>query len=252
MSASSSPPQQRVRCNEMVLFDIETNIFPIEVIEFGAIIVDKFVSLERKKIDRDQPFFFLLTSISLCVLQSYVELERRHTMIQPLSGSISARATDIHGISFEDLQESPLFAAVAPMLFGALDGRVWCGHNINSFDVPQLTKAFVAASHPVPVPCATLDTLPLVRRIFGKRAGDCKMATLGRYFGLGTEKHRAIDDCEMTLAALKCIGLHNLLEREMPSTFPKFTAPVVSAAAAVANVVPIVAATAVIAVDQTK
>ena len=37
----------------MVLFDIETNIFPIEIIEFGAIIVDKFVSRKNTTAQAD-------------------------------------------------------------------------------------------------------------------------------------------------------------------------------------------------------
>ena len=49
VSAAAVASAPRVRSNEMVLFDIETNIFPIEVIEFGAIIVDKFVSHNTRK-----------------------------------------------------------------------------------------------------------------------------------------------------------------------------------------------------------
>jgi len=184
------------RAQQMCLFDIETNIFPIEVIEFGAIVVDKF---------------------------SFVESSPRvSTLIRPPSGAISAKATACHGLTYADVKDAPAFAEVAARIHDALDGRIWVGHNINTFDVPHLRAAFEAANHPMPVPAGVLDTLPLVRRVFGKRAGDAKMATLGRYFGFGEEKHRAVEDCEMTLQVLKSVALGALLEQELPALFPKF------------------------------
>jgi len=177
----------------MVAFDIETNIFPTELLEFGAIVLDKF---------------------------RYIELGRWSTLIHPPSRSVSAKATSIHGLSYNDVRHAPPFCEVACQIFDLLDGRIWVGHNIVSFDMKHIRAAFEDAHHPVPTPHAILDTLPLIRRIFGKTAGDCKMATLGTYFGLGTEEHRAVSDCEMTIRALQCVALHHLLGSELPDAFP--------------------------------
>jgi len=182
------------RAQQMCLFDIETNIFPIEVIEFGAIVVDKF---------------------------SFVEASPRvSTLIRPPSGAISAKATACHGLTYADVKDAPAFAEVAARIHDALDGRIWVGHNINTFDVPHLCAAFEEANHPVPVPAGVLDTLPLVRRVFGKRAGNAKMATLGRYFGFGEEKHRAVEDCEITLQVLKSVALAHCSSSTCPRSFP--------------------------------
>ena len=59
-----------------------------------------------------------------------------------------------------------------------------------------------------------IDTLTLLKKIWGKRCGNIKMESLGKYFGLGIEKHRAIEDCEMTLEVMKKVALTIILENE--------------------------------------
>jgi DNA polymerase III epsilon subunit-like protein len=192
-----SQPEAKLssRENEMIFFDIETTgTATAEVIEFGAIIVDKF---------------------------TYREKSRYETLIRPY-GEISYHAGLVHKITIEMLNSKPRFKDVADKIFDALDGRIWVGHSINSADIPILNKAFAAIKHALPKEHARIDTLPLFRQRFGKRAGDLKMATLGSYFGLGKEQHRALSDSIMTFDVMKCIALSSMLGEEMPKTFPKF------------------------------
>lgn len=180
------------RNNEMIFFDIETTgTANSEVIEFGAIIVDKF---------------------------SYKEIKRYTRLIRPY-GKISYHAGLVHNITYKMLNDKPRFKELAAEIYDLMHGRIWIGHSINSADIPILTKAFKAIDHAFPQEFGRIDTLPLIRRKFGKRAGDLKMATLGKYFGLGIEKHRALDDSIMTFEVLKCISLSHMLECEMPLCF---------------------------------
>ncbi|KAG0492630.1 hypothetical protein HPP92_006028 [Vanilla planifolia] len=68
--------------------------------------------------------------------------------------------------------------------------KIWAGHNILRFDCTRIREAFAEIGRPSPEPRATIDTLPLLTKRFGRRAGNMKMATLACYFGLGPQKHR--------------------------------------------------------------
>jgi len=60
----------------------------------------------------------------------------------------------------------------------------------------------------------------LLRKCFGKRAGYLKLATLGRYFGLGEEKHRALDDIRMNIEVFKKCTLTLFLESKQIDMTP--------------------------------
>jgi len=110
------------------------------------------------------------------------------------------------------LRNAPKFEQVAQTIFDLLDGQIWCGYNIISFDNEKLRKEFEKIGGAPPKPSSIVDVYPLLSKTFGKRAGDMKLASLGRYFSLGEEKHRSIDDCRMTLEVFKNCCLQLFLE----------------------------------------
>lgn len=167
----------------MVFFDIETTIPPTDIIEFGGIVLDK---------------------ISLYEKESY------STLIK--SQKISKRSIDCNGITSEILCDAPSFEMVADEIYSILDNRIWVGHNIIQFDIPIIIRHFNEIGKPLPCNIGIVDTLPLLRNTFGKRAGDLKMASLGKYFRLGQERHRAIEDCRMTIDVLKNCSMTMFLE----------------------------------------
>eukprot|EP00466_Bigelowiella_natans_P000923 jgi/Bigna1/74967/fgenesh1_pg.32_\ len=176
---------------EIVFYDVETTI-PFKkgqgyaMLEFGAVVVDKIGLYEK---------------------------ECFSTLIKPTTGSnefmensapITKRSIDCNGITDRIVQNAPSFKEVADQIFRIMDGRVWAGHNIIRFDNRRIVEEFKKIGRDPPKPKALIDTLPLLRRTFGsERAGNLKMATLGHHFGLGAERHRALEDTRMNIEVLQ-------------------------------------------------
>lgn len=180
---------------EIVFYDVETTI-PIrkgqkpDLIEFGAIALDS---------------------------KGLYEKECYSTLISPSSlgtaAPISKRSIDRNGITEKMLAGSPTFKQCAHKIRAILHDRVWAGHNIKRFDNPVIKRAFEQAGLSPPQPRAVIDTLPLLKKTFGSgRAGNLKIATLGHYFGLGAERHRALEDCRMNISVLQHCATVLLLE----------------------------------------
>ena len=168
---------------EIVFYDIETTIPQADIIEFGAIVLDKAGLYEK---------------------------ERYSTLIQ--SNKISARSIDCNDITMGMVKDAPAFEDVADNIFNILHNRIWAGHNILRFDNPLIIKHFEKIGRKPPEPIDIIDTIPLLRKTFGLRAGNLKMESLGNYFGLGQERHRAIEDCQMTIEVLKKCSMTLFLE----------------------------------------
>lgn len=64
---------------------------------------------------------------------------------------IPREATEIHGISDEDVASSPRFAEVAPDVESFFEGADLAGYNIRGFDVPLLAKEFERAGRTFPM-----------------------------------------------------------------------------------------------------
>ena len=193
VTSSSSLPN-----NDICFFDLETTFpskqCPAELIEYGCLLVHR---------------------------SGWYETAVYGTLIRPLVSQVSKRSIDCNGITESMLATAPTFADIAPLVYSLMHGRLWCGHNIKSFDIPQLHRAFDAVNHPRPDCAGVIDTLQLVRAHFRDRAsGSNAMSALTQYFGLGEEKHRAVSDCRQTLEAIKSVALSLFMEREMGELFP--------------------------------
>jgi DNA polymerase III epsilon subunit-like protein len=186
-----------IRKSEIAFFDIESS-YDVkgrrqETIEFGAIIVDKLTFQVKQKVN---------------------------FMIRPASGTIDPNSFKIHRISIGDLRGKPSFAKIADKIYDVLNGRIWSGHNIDGSDIPVLRREFNLAKHAMPQNAGTIDTYKIIPKVLPKdRAGNYKMASLGRYYGHGEERHRALDDCVMTLQVLKSVATGHFLEKFCPEMF---------------------------------
>uniref|UniRef100_A0A453DR61 Exonuclease domain-containing protein n=1 Tax=Aegilops tauschii subsp. strangulata TaxID=200361 RepID=A0A453DR61_AEGTS len=183
---------------EMVFFDVETAAAPSPsdssgqwwLLEFGAILV--------------------------CP-RRLVELASYSTLIRPGDPSAVSRRFSGDPSLSAAFRAAPPFADVADDIFALLDGRVWAGHNIRRFDCHRVREAFAAAGRAAPEPVAVVDSLSVLARGFGRRAGDLKMATLAAYFGIGKQTHRSLDDVRMNLEVLKHCAAVLMLESNLPA-----------------------------------
>ena len=188
---------------DICFFDLETTFptkqCPAELIEFGCLLVHR---------------------------NGWYETAVYGTLVRPLVSRVSKRSVDCNGITESMLATAPTFADIAPLVYSLMHGRLWCGHNIKSFDIPQLHRAFDGVNHPRPDCAGVIDTLHLVRAHFRDRAyGSNAMSALSQYFGLGEEKHRAVSDCRQTLEAIKGVALSLWVERELSDLFPTPVVP---------------------------
>ena len=59
---------------------------------------------------------------------------------------IPEKATEIHGITDEDVKDSPTFQEVAQSIANAFEGCDFAGFNSNKFDLPLLAEEFIRAN----------------------------------------------------------------------------------------------------------
>ncbi|KAI9117584.1 hypothetical protein K1719_011750 [Acacia pycnantha] len=178
---------------EIVFFDVET-IYPTSVIvEFGAILVCP------------------TTLTELCHYSKLVRPDNP-SLVPPV---FERR----NGITRHALADALTFADIADTVYELLHERIWAGHNILRFDCIHIRKAFSELNRPPPEPKAIIDSLPLLTETFGKRAGDMKMASLARYFGLGQQTHRSLDDVRMNLEIVKRCATIMFLESSFSNVF---------------------------------
>ncbi|CAI5503921.1 unnamed protein product [Closterium sp. Naga37s-1] len=185
-------------------------------------------------------------------IEGFYETSSYSTYLRPPEGvRISRRTVEINGITSDTVRNAPSFGEVADRIYELMDGKVWAGHNISRFDNARIREAFSSLGRAPPVPAGVVDTYDLLRREFGTRAGNMKMASLGAYCGLGMQVHRAMEDVRMNIDVFKQCSAMLMLEMchpalfQAPSTPPRSkTPPRPTATAAAAAAVKAAAASA--------
>ncbi|EOY21926.1 Polynucleotidyl transferase, putative isoform 1 [Theobroma cacao] len=181
--------------SEICFFDLETTVPKrrgqgYAILEFGAILV---------------------CSKRLLELESYSTLVRPDNL-----ASISPSSERCNRITREDVASAPSFSEISDKVHDLLHGRVWAGHNIVRFDCLRIREAFEKIGRPAPEPKGIIDSLALLTKTFGRRAGNMKMATLANYFNIGEQRHRSLDDIRMNLEVLKYCATVLFLESSLP------------------------------------
>ncbi|KAI6673211.1 hypothetical protein NL676_001117 [Syzygium grande] len=191
---------------EVVIFDVETPKETQAIIEFGAIIV--------------------------CP-QTLVEKEYFSSLVLPRHdcefGGFKKRR---NGLRREDIISSNIsFSDIAHTVYDMLNGRIWVGHNIKDFDCGIVEDAFHEIQRPLPEPLDVIDTLELCEMFRGE-VDNLKMATLAKYFGLGEQTHRSLDDVRLNLRLFRrCVEVFyqtefsNLLSAANNNGVPRFLDP---------------------------
>ena len=138
-------------------------------------------------------------------IEGWEETGRFNRLVNP-QRPMSAKATEISGISDADLQEAPRFAAVADDLLALLDGAFLVAHNA-AFDAGflglELHLAGRGGAARVPLlPNPWLCTLLLARRNFNfDRNG---LGAIASRLGVRSGRaHRALNDVYTTIAVFK-------------------------------------------------
>lgn len=169
----------RLDKSEFIIFDLETTGLDRRIdriIEIGAIKVKDGVVIDR--------FSMLLNPGKT----------QKGTQIY-----ISNEITQLTGITNKEVENQPVEAqGVSSFIHWVGDTSLVVGHNINSFDLPFLLAACKRAKCVFPF-TQSIDTLRFVRSLQLKKQGlipNEKQETIGKYFGIEYNAHRALDDVE--------------------------------------------------------
>ncbi|MBL7114454.1 MAG: ribonuclease H-like domain-containing protein [Kiritimatiellae bacterium] len=163
------------------------------------------------KLDRPLAFFDIESTgtsprgdriIDLAVTKLFPDGERRtYTYRVNPEMPIPEGSTRIHGITDDDVRESPTFKEIAEKVCELLDDSDLAGYNIVRFDVPMLQEEFKRAG-------VTFDTesrrMIDVQRIFHRKEPRDLSAALSFYCGeMHMGAHGAEDDVLATIRVLE-------------------------------------------------
>jgi DNA polymerase III epsilon subunit family exonuclease len=115
-------------------------------------------------------------------------------LVRP-KGQISAAASQVHGIGWEQVKDKPPIEQALPAYLAFLNGATLVGHNIEAFDYPVLHR--IASELGLAPPTGPLiDTCKLARRLLPDNSH--RLQALAQLFGHNqTQTHRALDDVRM-------------------------------------------------------
>lgn len=101
------------------------------------------------------------------------------TLVNP-GCPIPPEATEVHGISDEDVRDAPTFREIAPELAIHLQDARWCGYNVVRFDIPMLMREYDRAGSRFPHPCGpTIDVYQLYQQLEPRDLGTVHQRVTG-------------------------------------------------------------------------
>lgn len=136
--------------------------------------------------------------IDLAVIISHPNGEEtEHTWRINPGMPIPPESTEIHGITDEDVKDSPLFADIADKIYAILKDCDLAGYNITRFDIPMLIEEFARTNT-----LFDMDNRSIVdvQRIFHRKEPRDLTAALSFYCGeKHTDAHGALPDVIATM-----------------------------------------------------
>lgn len=143
------------------------------------------------------------------------EVEEFYRLVKPPGGYIPPSVTKVHGISSEDVEDSPSIEMVLPEFCSFIQDRILIGHNVASYDNPILERDLQTylkrnLSNP------HYDTLVTARRLLPRQRRGIE--ALAEKFGIEHNKlHRAMEDVEVNRQIFKELIRIDLKKREVQS-----------------------------------
>jgi DNA polymerase-3 subunit epsilon len=114
---------------------------------------------------------------------------------------IPPEATDIHGISDDDVKDCPTFDQLAKDILDMLEGCDLAGYNIIRFDIPMLTEEFMRAK--IRFDASTRRIIDAQRIFHKKEPRDLAAALMYYCHEEHQDAHGALADTDATLRVLE-------------------------------------------------
>ena len=142
-------------------------------------------------------------------------VEEFYRLVKPPGGYIPQSVTKIHGISSEDVKDSPSIEMVLPEFCRFIQDRILIGHNVARYDNPILERdlqTYLKRNLLNP----HYDTLTTARRLLPRQRRGIE--SLAEKFGIEHNRlHRAMEDVEVNRQIFKELIRIDLKKREVQS-----------------------------------
>jgi len=143
------------------------------------------------------------------------EVEEFYRLVKPPGGYIPPAVTKVHGISTEDVKDSPSIEIVLPEFCSFIQDRILIGHNVAKYDNPILERDlrdYLKRNLTNPY----YDTLVTARKLLPRQRRGIE--SLAEKFGIKhSQLHRAIEDVEVNRQIFKELIRMDLKKREVKS-----------------------------------
>lgn len=141
-----------------------------------------------------------ICEIAYIKMKGLDEVKRFATLVNP-GRVIPQNVVRIHGITNEDVLESPVFSDIADKVVNDLCGTVVVGHNVD-FDISFIDKELREVGLKMP-DVYKIDTLSLSKKYISGMPNN-KLAMVAERLNLVSEQwHRALNDVEITKEVFK-------------------------------------------------
>lgn len=132
-----------------------------------------------------------------------VPTETFSTLVKPVA-TISQEISSLTHITNAMVLDAPQIEQVMPDFFKFAHGCIFCGHNIQGYDFPIISR--ISEEMGYMFDNELCDTLLLARKYLTELP-NCKLETISKTFGIAHENaHRAMSDVYATFGALKIIA----------------------------------------------
>ncbi|SER39690.1 3'-5' exonuclease [Salipaludibacillus aurantiacus] len=138
--------------------------------------------------------------------------EERYSLIRPRDPYFDPFCEKVHGITWEDVKDSPTFEDLWPELSGYFQNNLVIAHNA-SFDISVLRHAL--DQYNIAYPAMEYNCTVSIAKKTWPEFYNFKLNTIAHHLDLQFEHHHALEDARVAARILmKASEIHNAFEQE--------------------------------------
>ncbi|SDO29661.1 DNA polymerase-3 subunit epsilon [Alkalicoccus daliensis] len=139
-------------------------------------------------------------------------VEEVYSLIRPFSPYFDPNCVRVHGLTWEDVKESPTFEELWNEIAHLFEGNLLLAHNA-SFDIRVLRSALDV--YQLPYPAASYNCTVQVAKKTWPEFYNYKLSTIAHELNVTFEHHHALEDAKVAAEImLRAEEIHNAFDEE--------------------------------------